>query len=110
MALNANTKVGSKFADLCDLSATSGFTLLDTMNCFQFCMLVFGRVQAKYLALKYNNNLYRGKNTTNLRSNAAAHTWDNKKKKEEYRHKLESYVDKMDEEIDGCTKFISKGD
>ena len=64
----------TKYAELCDYSDASSFSSTDVATCFQFCLLIFGRVRAKDLALKYNANLYRGKNATTLRAGLAAGT------------------------------------
>ena len=80
-ALKSNTQVVSQFAELCEVSDTSKHTHTDAALCFQFCLLVYGRVRAKDLARKYNSNLYRGQNAVNLRSGLAAHTKDKGSKK-----------------------------
>ena len=80
-ALQSNKKICQAFADLCDVESSTDFDATDAAACFQYLLLVFGRLRAKDLALKYNANLYRGKNPTNLRSQLAAHTVDIKKRK-----------------------------
>ena len=72
-SLLSNENLNKKFADLCDTSAKS-FSPSDTSTCLQFFLLVFGRVRAKDLALKYRSNLYKGKNITSFRPSIAAHT------------------------------------
>ena len=80
-ALQCNKKICQAFAELCDVESSTVFNATDAAACFQYLLLVFGRVRARDLALKYNANLYRGKNPTSLRSGLAAHTVDNKKRK-----------------------------
>ena len=53
-ALVSDNQVLSKYADLCDYNAASSFSSSNVATCFQFCLLVFGRVRAKDLASKYN--------------------------------------------------------
>ena len=43
-ALVSDNQVLSKYAELCDYKAASSFSSSDVTTCFQFCLLVFGRV------------------------------------------------------------------
>ena len=63
--------------------------------------MVFGRVRAKDLALKYRSNLYRGKNHTSLRSGLAALT---SMKRHQY---IKESLEELGEELDGASKRSS---
>ena len=56
-ALQSNKKICQAFANLCDVESSTDFNATDAAACFQYLLLVFGRVRAKDLALKYNTNL-----------------------------------------------------
>jgi hypothetical protein len=106
-ALITNVQLGQLFAELCDLNANSVYDFGDTTTCLQFFLLVFGRVRAKDLSLKYNSNLYKGKNATSLRASLAAHTGKNKRKKnknksdDDVHHEgLNECMDELNEDLD----------
>ena len=111
-ALITNVQLGELFAELCDLNANSVYDFGNTTTCLQFFLLVFGRVRAKDLSLKYNSNLYKGKNATSLRASLAAHTGKNKRKKNKNQaddavhHKgLNECMDKLNEDLDITRKL-----
>ena len=107
-ALLSNVQLGKLFAELCDLTATSLYDFSDTTTCLQFFLLVFGRVRAKDLSLKYNSKLYKGKNATSLRSSLAAHTGKNKNEKKKNNHdEMNECMDELNEELD-ITKKVSQ--
>ena len=82
------------FADLVNVSDDTAYDATDAASCLQYLLLVFGRVRARDLALKYNANLYRGKNQTSLRSQLAAHTTEDKKKKKKKKKSGKKAVEK----------------
>ena len=96
-ALVSDNQVLSKYAELCDYKAASSFSSSDVATCFQFCLLVFGRVRAKDLASKYNANLYRGKNVTTLRAGLAANTSKKKSTKKKKKKKNHDSTEELTE-------------
>ena len=79
----------------------------------QLFLLVFGRVRAKNLSLKYNSKLYRGENATSLRASLAAHTRKKKRKKnrnqsdDDIHHEgLNECMDELNEDLD-ITRKVS---
>ena len=105
-SLLSNENLNKTFADLCDTSAKS-FSPSDTSTCLQFFLLVFGRVRAKDLALKYRSNLYKGKNATSFRSSIAAHTGKKKRHNKIRHNEIMESLEELDEEIDNTTKRSS---
>jgi len=110
-ALITNVQLGQLFAELYDLNANSVYDFGDTTTCLQFFLLVFGRVRAKDLSLKYNSNLYKGKNATSLRASLAAHTGKNKRKKNKkpsddavHHEGLNDCMDELNEDLDVTRK------
>ena len=61
-ALATNIQLGQLFAKLCDLNTNAVYYFVDITTCLQSFLLVFGCVRTKDLSLKYNSNLYKGKN------------------------------------------------
>ena len=65
------------------------------------------------ISLKYNSNLYKGKNATSLRARLAAHTYQKKKRKKNknqaddaVHHKgLNECMDKLNEDLDITRKL-----
>lgn len=108
-SLLSNKNLNKNFADLCDASAKS-FSPSDTSTCLHFFLLVFGRVRAKDLALKYRSNLYKSKDVTSFRSGIAARTGKKGKRKnhKKIRHdEIMESLEELDEEIDNTTKRSS---